>query len=189
MRDWAQTFGVAVRQVAKAGTLPKQLDQAEIQPGEPLSFEISDFKEQQKKQKNRRRRKWDIRVQFPSSDEESDESFPDNETACDDGPSIFGTRDSFSPRKIFPTWEEVFASTAELCSIDSKTDGLEGEISRNPLSWVEKLGQENKSLDFERVVGERSCNKKYRADALEPQSTSTSGTPQASVLWRLWGEK
>ena len=38
--------------MAKAGTLPSHLDQAEIQPGEPLSFEISDFKEQQKKNKN-----------------------------------------------------------------------------------------------------------------------------------------
>ena len=37
--------------MAKAGTLPSHLDQAEIQPGEPLSFEISDFKEQQKKNK------------------------------------------------------------------------------------------------------------------------------------------
>ena len=59
-----------------------------------------------------------MRVQFPASDEESDESFPDNETACYHGLSIFGARDSFSPRKIFPTWEEVFASKAELCSID-----------------------------------------------------------------------
>ena len=123
MRDWAQTFGVAVRQMAKAGTLPSYLDQGEIQLCEPVSFEISDFKEQQKKnkkkkQKNRRRRKWDIRVQFPSSDEEYYESFPDNETAWDDGSSIFEARDSFSPRKIFPAWEEVFASTAELCSID-----------------------------------------------------------------------
>ena len=122
MRDWAQTYGVAVRQMAKAGTLPSYLDQGEIQPCEPVSFEISDFKEQQKKKKkkkkNRRRRKWDIRVQFPSSDEEYYESFPDNETAWDDGSSIFEARDSFSPRKIFPAWEEVFASTAELCSID-----------------------------------------------------------------------
>ena len=38
--------------MAQAGTLPSHLDQAEIQAGEPLSFEISDFKEQQKKNKN-----------------------------------------------------------------------------------------------------------------------------------------
>ena len=55
----------------------------------------------------RRRRK------FPSSDEESDESFPDDEIAYDDGYSIFGKRDSFSPVS-----EEVFTSTAELCSVD-----------------------------------------------------------------------
>ena len=57
MKDWAQTFGVAVRQVAKAGTLPSHLDQAEIQSGEPLSFEISDFKEQQKKTKKQTKKK------------------------------------------------------------------------------------------------------------------------------------
>ena len=70
------------------------------------------------KQENRRRGKLDSRVRFPSSDEESEESFPDDETAYDDGHSIFGTRDSFSTRKIFPASEEVFASTAELCSIN-----------------------------------------------------------------------
>ena len=53
------------------------------------------------KKKDRRRGKWDIRVRFPSSDEESDESFLDDETACDDGHSIFGTRDSF-----FPLWRK-----------------------------------------------------------------------------------
>ena len=44
--------------MAKAGTLPSYLDQGEIQLCEPVSFEISDFKEQQKKKrkKNRRRR-------------------------------------------------------------------------------------------------------------------------------------
>ena len=62
--------------------------------------------------KRRRRGKWD-RVRFPSSDEESDESFPDDETAYDDGYSIFGKRDSFSPVS-----EKVFTSTAELCSVD-----------------------------------------------------------------------
>ena len=37
--------------MAKAGTLPSHLDQREIQPCEPLSFEISDSKERQKKTK------------------------------------------------------------------------------------------------------------------------------------------
>ena len=120
MKDWAQTFGVAVRQCAwqnlelsRRTSIRQKFSRVNRSASKSLTLRSS-----KKKQKNRRRRKWDIRVQFPRSDEESDESFPDNETACDDGPSIFGTRDSFSPRKIFPTWEEVFASTAELCSID-----------------------------------------------------------------------
>ena len=112
-----QLLSVAVRQMAKAGTLPSYLDLREIQLGEPLSLEISDFEEQQKKTRQRRK-SWDIRVRFPSSDEKSDESFPDNETAYDDGPSIVGTRDSFSLRKTFPASEKAFASTAQLCSID-----------------------------------------------------------------------
>ena len=64
MRDWAQTFGVAVRQMVKAETLPSYPDQREIQLGEPLSFELADFKEQRKKKKKKkktsRRGKWDI---------------------------------------------------------------------------------------------------------------------------------
>ena len=51
MRDWAQTFGVAVRRMAKAETLPSYLDQRKIQLGEPLSFELSVFEEQQKQNK------------------------------------------------------------------------------------------------------------------------------------------
>ena len=65
-----------------------------------------------KKKKDRRRGKWDIRVRFPTSDEEWNESFLDDATACDDDHFIFGTRDSLSPRKIFPALEEVFVSTA-----------------------------------------------------------------------------
>ena len=49
---------------------------------------------------------------------QSNESFLDDETACNDGHSIFGTRDSFSPRKIFPASEGVFASIAKLSSVD-----------------------------------------------------------------------
>ena len=51
MRDWAQTFGVAVRQMVKAETLQSYPDQREIQLGEPLIFELADFKEQRKKEK------------------------------------------------------------------------------------------------------------------------------------------
>ena len=60
----------------------------------------------------------------PSSDKESDESFPDDETACDDSHSIFGMRDSFYPQKIFPTSEEVFASIEELCYGSNRSNGI-----------------------------------------------------------------
>ena len=69
-------------------------------------------KKKKKEKKDRRRGKWDIRVRFPTSDEEWNESFLDDATACDDDHFIFGTRDSLSPRKIFPALEEVFVSTA-----------------------------------------------------------------------------
>ena len=94
-------------QMAKAGTLLSCLNQREIRLGEPVSFKLSHFEEQQKKKTNKKT--------DPSSDKESDESFPDDETACDDSHSIFGMRDSLYPQKIFPTSEEVFASTEELC--------------------------------------------------------------------------
>ena len=89
MRDWAQTFGVAVRQMVKAETLPSYPDQREIQLGEPLSFELADFKEQRKKKKKknqpkRKMRYWILEYDSPVNDEESHESFPDDETACDD---------------------------------------------------------------------------------------------------------
>ena len=70
-----------------------------------------------KEKKDRQRGKWDIRVRFPSSDEESIESFLDDETACDDDHFIFGTRDSLSPRKIFTALEEVFVSTANCVQV------------------------------------------------------------------------
>ena len=49
MGDWVQTFGAAVCQMAKAGTLQSYLDQREIQLGEPVSFKLSHFEEQLKK--------------------------------------------------------------------------------------------------------------------------------------------
>ena len=56
-RDWAKTFGAAMRQrsirqertMARAETLPSYLYQSEVQPGEPVSRERSDLEEQQEK--------------------------------------------------------------------------------------------------------------------------------------------
>ena len=59
--------------MAKAGTLPSSLDQGEIQLCEPLSFEISDFKEQQKKPKKRNKKK--------KTDEEDNEMLECNSPA------------------------------------------------------------------------------------------------------------
>ena len=87
-----------MRQMAKAGTLLLYLNQREIGLGEPVSFKLSHFEEQRKKKKKKKK-------PDPSSDKESDETFPDDETACDDSHSIFGMRDSFYPQKIFPTSE------------------------------------------------------------------------------------
>ena len=77
----------------------------------------SSSSKKKKEKKDRRRGKWDIRVRFPTSDEESNESFLDDETACDDDHFIFGTRDSLSPRKIFTALEEVFVSTANCVQV------------------------------------------------------------------------
>ena len=101
--------------MAKAGTLLSYLNQRETWLGEPVSFKLSHFEEQQKKKKKKK---------DPSSDKESDESFPDHETACDDSHSIFGMRDSFYPQKIFPTSEEVFASIEELCYGSNRSNGI-----------------------------------------------------------------
>ena len=103
MRDWAQTFGVAVRQMVKAETLPSYPDQREIQLGEPLSFELADFKEQRKKKKKTSRRgKWDIGIDI-FNDEESHESFPDDETACDDRVTLSLEREThFLRGRFFP---------------------------------------------------------------------------------------
>ena len=102
MRDWAQTFGVAVRQMVKAETLPSYPDQREIQLGEPLSFELADFKEQRKKKKTSRRGKWDIGIDI-FNDEESHESFPDDETACDDRVTLSLEREThFLRGRFFP---------------------------------------------------------------------------------------
>ena len=51
MKDWVQTFGVAARQMAKAGTLLTYLNQREIWLGEPVSFKLSRSKKKKKKKK------------------------------------------------------------------------------------------------------------------------------------------
>ena len=54
--------------MVKAETLPSYPDQKEIQLGEPLSFELADFKEQRKKKKKPAEEEneiFDIRVRFP----------------------------------------------------------------------------------------------------------------------------
>ena len=119
MRDWAQTFGAAVRQrfvrqektMARAGTLPSYLYQREIQQGEPVSLERSDLEEQQEKDEEE-----DMMFKYdsPSSDEES----ANDETACDVGeiPSLQRRR-TFSSEEFLAS-EEVFASTAEFCSVN-----------------------------------------------------------------------
>ena len=63
-------------------------------------------------------RYWILEYDSPVNDEEWHEPFPDDETACDDRVTLSLERDSFSPQKIFPVSEEVFALTAELCSIN-----------------------------------------------------------------------
>ena len=57
--------------MVKAETLPSYPDQREIQLGEPLSFELVDFKEQRRKKKKKKKLAeeeneiLDIRVRFP----------------------------------------------------------------------------------------------------------------------------
>ena len=58
--------------MTKAGTLPSSLNQGEIQLCEPLSFEISDFKEQKKNQ---------IKIKQKKTDEEDNEILEYNSPA------------------------------------------------------------------------------------------------------------
>ena len=119
MKDWVQTFWCCGASGGKSWNSPvvPRLERNSARSTAQLRT-VWPRGAAKKKKKDRRRGKWDIRVRFPSSDEESNKPFLDDETRCDDGHSIFGTRDSLSPRKIFPALEEVFASTAKLCSVD-----------------------------------------------------------------------
>ena len=85
MRDWAQTFGAAVRQrpvrqetmMARAGTLPSYLYQKDVQPGESVSLERSESEEQQQNEGGETEEE-DTVLEYnsPSSNEDSkEESF------------------------------------------------------------------------------------------------------------------
>ena len=114
MKDWAQTFWCCGASDGKSLNSPvvPLLERNSARSTAQLRTVWPRGAAKKKKKKDRRRGKWDIRVRFPTSDEESDESFLDDETACDDDHFIFRTRDSLSQRKIFPALEEVFVSTA-----------------------------------------------------------------------------
>ena len=94
MRDWAQTFGAAVRQrsvrqettMARAGTLPSYLYQKEIQPGEWVCLDQSTSQDQQRNGEQEDDSEDGIlEYDSPSSREESgDESFSNNDNEADD---------------------------------------------------------------------------------------------------------
>lgn len=96
MRDWAQTFGAAVRQrsvrqettMARAGTLPSYLYQREVQPGESVSLEDLEHsisEEQQGIQVGETEDEDGILEYDSSSDEEAEEgTLPSNSDVADD---------------------------------------------------------------------------------------------------------
>ena len=82
MRDWVQTT------MARAGTSPSYLYRREMQPGEPVRLECSDFEKQRENSgETRQRGAWDIWVRFPK---------------WWWWHSIFGNRSWISPQKRFP---------------------------------------------------------------------------------------
>ena len=91
MRDWAQTFGAAVRQhsvrqettMARAGTLPSYLYQREVRPGESVSLER--LGEQRRKEAEEADEEDGI-LEYDSSSSEDldDESFSTNNYEADD---------------------------------------------------------------------------------------------------------
>jgi len=101
MRDWAQSFGAAVRQrsvrqettMARAGTLPSYLYQREVQPGESVSLEQSISREQQRSQVNETEDEDGILEYDSSSSEEDSEegSLPGN---TDEADNDIGSLDS-----------------------------------------------------------------------------------------------
>jgi len=91
MRDWAQTFGAAVRQrsvrqettMARAGTLPSYLYQREVRPGESVSLERSG---EQRRNEAEETEEEDGILEYDSSSSEDldDESFSTNNDEADD---------------------------------------------------------------------------------------------------------
>ena len=116
MKDWAQTFWCCGASDGKSLNSPV-VPRLERNSARSTAQLRTVWPRGAAKKKDRRRGKWDIRVWFPRSDEESNELFLNDETACDDDHFIFGTRDSLSQRKIFPTLEEVFVSTANCAQL------------------------------------------------------------------------
>ena len=115
MKDWVQTFwcgGASDDKSLNSLVVPRLERNSARSTAQLRTVWPRGAAKKKKEKKDRRRGKWDIRVRFPTSDEEWNESFLDDATACDDDHFIFGTRDSLSPRKIFPALEEVFVSTA-----------------------------------------------------------------------------
>lgn len=90
MRDWAQTFGAAVRQrsvrqettMARAGTLPSYLYQREVRPGESVSLER--FGEQRRNEAEEADEEDGILEYDSSSSEDLDDESTNNEEADDD---------------------------------------------------------------------------------------------------------
>ena len=120
MKDWAQTFwccGASDGKSLNSPVVPRLERNSARSTAQLRTVWPRGAAKKKKEKKDRRRGKWDIRVRFPTSDEESNESFLDDETACDDDLFIFGTRDSLSPRKIFTALEEVFVSTANCVQV------------------------------------------------------------------------
>lgn len=90
MRDWAQTFGAAVRQrsvkqettMATAGTLPSYLYQREVRQGESVSCER--FREQRRNEAEEADEEDGILEYDSSSSKDLDDESANNEDADDD---------------------------------------------------------------------------------------------------------
>ena len=96
MRDWVQTT------MARAGTSPSYLYRREMQPGEPVSLECSDFEKQRENSgKQEKEEHGKFEYDFPSDD--------------GDIPSL-ELEAEFHLKRGSRFGRQVFNSTAELCS-------------------------------------------------------------------------